>query len=245
MKSSLLCVLFIAATSSNLLTANLKTVDDFRAATAKANAVLTIRDWQQTPEAVEASMKDAIAKANAALDQIGSQDLGKVTFKSTVVALDDATYQAGLAANKATLIKETNTNPAMRAAAENAVKTFQDWAVGIDYREDVYKAIKAFVDTHPKLTGEDGKLLKETLRDYRRAGLELPPDQRKEVEQLRKEFSKLGTDFDGNIVKTNAQVMFTKADHDDLHNSQYPTPAKKSNDTDNKYSVNRIYKTRT
>src|SRR6266446_7006514 len=208
MKSSLLCVLFIAATSSSLLTADLKSVDDFRAAAAKANAILTVPDWERTPEAVEASMKDAIAKANAALDQIAGQDLGKVTFKSTVVALDDLTYQAGRAANKATVIKETSTNPAMRTAAEGAVKAFQDWAVGIDYREDVYKAIKAFADTNPKLTGEDEKLLKETLRDYRRAGLELAPDQRKEVEQLRKELSKLGTDFDSNIVMANVTWQF-------------------------------------
>jgi Zn-dependent oligopeptidase len=230
MKSSLLCLLFIAATSSTLLTADLKTVDDFRAAAAKANAVLTVPDWEQTPEAVEASMKDAIATANAALDQIGAQDLGKVTFKSTVVALDDATYQAGLAANKATIIKETNTNPAMRTAGENAVKAFQEWAVGIDYREDVYKAIKAFADTHPKLTGEDEKLLKETLRDYRRAGLELPPDQRREIEQLRKELSKLGTDFDSNIVKANAPVMFTKADLDGLPDSFFASPGIKTGD---------------
>ena len=99
----------------------------------------------------------------------------------------------------------------MRAAGENAIKAFQDWAVGIDYREDVYKAIKAFAD-HPKLSGRDEKLLNETLRDYRRAGLDLPPDQRKEVEQLRKELSKLGTDFDTNIVKADAPVIFTKAD---------------------------------
>src|SRR5437016_1618153 len=230
MKSSVLCVLFIAATSSNLLTADLKTVDDFRAAAAKANAVLTIPDWEQTPEAVEASMKDAIAKADAALDQIGAQDLGKVTFKSTLVALDDATYQAGLAANKATIIKETNTNPAMRTAGENAVKAFQEWAVGIDYREDVYKAIKAFADMHPKLTGEDEKLLRETLRDYRRAGLELPRDQRKEVEQLRKELSKLGTDFDSNIVKATAPVMFTKADLDGLPDSFFASPGIKTGD---------------
>jgi len=230
MKSSLLCLLIIAATSSTLLTADLKTVDDFRAAAAKANAVLTVPDWEQTPEAVEASMKDAIATANAALDQIGAQDLGKVTFKSTVVALDDATYQAGLAANNATIIKETNTNPAMRTAGENAVKAFQEWAVGIDYREDVYKAIKAFADTHPKLTGEDEKLLKETLRDYRRAGLELPPDQRREIEQLRKELSKLGTDFDSNIVKANAPVMFTKADLDGLPDSFFASPGIKTGD---------------
>src|SRR6266576_2409940 len=231
MKCSCLSIsLILLASSSNFSAAERKTVDDFRAAATKANAVLTVPDWEQTPEAVEASMKDAIAKANAALDQIGAQDVGKVTFKSTVVALDDATYQAGLAANKATIIKETNTNPAMRTAGENAVKAFQEWAVGIDYREDVYKAIKAFADTHPKLTGEDEKLLKETLRDYRRAGLDLPADQRKEVEQLRKELSKLGTDFDTNIVSASAPVIFTKADLDGLPESFLVSPGVKTGD---------------
>jgi oligopeptidase A len=231
MKASFLYLSSIVVASSlNVSGADLKTVDDFRAAAAKANAVLTIPDWEQTPKAVEAAMKNAIAKANAALDRIGAQDLSKVTFKSTVVALDDVTYQASLAANKATSIKETNTNPAMRTAAENAVKAYEDWAVGVDYREDVYKAIKAFAETHPKLSGEDEKLLKETLRDYRRAGLDLPQDQRKEVEELRKELSKLGTDFDTNIVKANAPVMFTKADLDGLPESFFKSPGIKTGD---------------
>ena len=214
----------------DLSAAETKSVDDFRAAAAKANAVLAIPEWEQTPEAIEASIKDAIAKANTALDQIGAQDLAKVTFKSTVVALDDLTYEASNAVNKATIIKETNTNAAMRTAAENAVKAFQDWVVGIDYREDVYKAIKAFADTHPKLSGEDEKLLNETLRDYRRAGLELPPDQRREVEQLRKELSKLGTDFDTNIVSASAPVIFTKADLDGLPESFFVSPGVKTGD---------------
>jgi thimet oligopeptidase len=208
----------------------MKTVDDFRAAAAKANNVLTIPDWEQTPEAVEAATKNAIAKAKTSLDRIGAQDPGKVTFKSAVVALDDVTYEAGLAANRATLIKETNTNPAMRTAAEKAVKAFEDWAVGVDYREDVYKAIKAFADTHPKLSGEDEKLLKETMRDYRRAGLELPPEQRKEVEDLRKELTTLGTDFEANIVKSNAPVMFSKADLDGLPESFFASPGIKTGD---------------
>src|SRR5213596_2251629 len=229
MKNLCLSILLYAAVV-DLSAGELKSVDDFRAAAAKANAVLTIPDWEQRPEVIEASMKDAIAKANNALDQIGAQDLSKVTFKSTVVALDDLTYQAGIAANRETIIKETNTNPAMRTAAENAVKAFQDWAVGIDYREDVYKAIRAFADTHPKLTGEDEKLFKETLRDYRRAGLELPQDQRKEVEQLRKELSKLGTDFDSNIVKATAPVMFTKADLDGLPDSFFASPGIRTGD---------------
>src|SRR5437764_14896326 len=162
--SVLVPVALLASGILHLRAENLKTVDDFRAAAAKTNAVLTVPDWEQTPEAVDAALKNAIATANKALDQIGAQDPGKVTFKSTIVALDDLAYQAGNAANKAVIIKESNTNEKMRTAAENAVKEFQDWAVGVDYREDVYKALKAFADTKPKLFGEDKKLFDETMR---------------------------------------------------------------------------------
>src|SRR5881398_2200575 len=231
MKFSFLFLSFIfAAASPSLPAAKTETVDDFRAAAAKANAVLTLPDWEQTPKAVEGMMNDAIAKANKALDQIGSQDPKKATFKSTVVALDDLTYEAGLAANRATIIKETNTNPEMRAAGENAVKTFQDWAVGIDYREDVYKALKAFADTKPNLSGEDKKLFDETMRDYRRAGLDLPPDKRKEVEDLRKQLAKLGTDFDSNIVNAKAPIVFTKAELDGVPQSFFAAPGVKAGD---------------
>ena len=100
----------------------------------------------------------------------------------------------------------------MRDAAEKAIKVFQDWAVGIDYREDVYKAVKAFADTKPKLQGEDALLLEHTIRDYRRAGLALPPNERSVVEKLRKELAKLETDFEANIVAVKAPVVFTKAE---------------------------------
>jgi len=225
----------VLALTLPLSAADVRTVEDFRAAADKANAVLTIPDWAQTPEAVDKAMNDAIATANKALDQIGQQDMNNVTFKSTVGALDDLTYQANLEANKATIIKETNTDAAMRAAGEKAVKTFQDWAVGIDYREDVYKALKAFADTHPQLSGEDDKLLFETMRDYRRAGLDLPPDQRKEVEQLRKELAKLGTDFDSNIVNTKAPVTFTKTELNGVPESLLNAPGVKTGD--NTYAV--------
>src|SRR5205823_8608443 len=103
-------VVLLASGIVDLRAENLKTVDDFRAAAAIANAVLTIPDWDQTPEAVDSMVKNAITTANKALDQVGAQDPGKVIFKSTIVALDDLTYQASLAANKAVIIQESNTN---------------------------------------------------------------------------------------------------------------------------------------
>src|SRR5438105_4423899 len=226
--SLLVPVALLASGIVDLRSENLKTLDDFRAAAAKTNAVLTIPDWEQTPEAVDAMMKDAIAIANKALDQIGAQDLSKVTFKSTVVALDDLTWTAGNAASRAVVIKESNPDAKVREAAENAVKTFQDWAVGIDYREDLYKALKAFADTKPNLSGEDKKLFDETMRDYRRAGLELPPDKRKEVEDLRKQLAKLGTDFDTNIVNAKVPLVFTKAELDGVPDSFLDAPGIKN-----------------
>jgi thimet oligopeptidase len=219
------CALAFAARSDEL-----KTADAFREAAAKANSILTVPEWEQTPEAVEASVKNAISTANAALDQIATQDLSKVTFKSTIVALDDLGYQARNAANKATIIKEANPSAAMRTAGENAVKLFQDWAVGVDYRGDVYKAIKAFEKTNPKLSGEDAKLLKETMRDYRRAGLDLPPEKRQEVEKLRKDLSKLGTDFARNIVEVQTPVVFTKTELEGVPDSFLASPGIKTGD---------------
>src|SRR5256886_8024941 len=131
MKAPLSILALTLALAPALHAEDVKKAEDFSAAAAKANAVLALPNWEQTPEAVDAMMKNTIDTANKALDQIGAQDLSKVTFKSTVVALDDLTYQAGNTANKAVIIKESNTNQKMRAAAENAVKEFQDWAVGI------------------------------------------------------------------------------------------------------------------
>ena len=207
-----------------------RTVESFREASEKANAVLTIPDWEQTPDAIEASMTEMIAKVNAGLDQIGAQDHSKVTFKNTIVALDDLAYQAGLTANRASTIKESHPDAAMRTAAENAIKSYQDWAVGVDYREDIYKAVQAFEKTKPKLDGEEKKLLNETLRDYRRAGLALPPEKRQEVEQLRKDLAKLTTDFDTNVVAATGPVVFTKAELEGVPESFLGSPGVKTGD---------------
>jgi len=209
---------------------NLKSIDSYSDAVAKANARLTIPDWPQTPEAVETSAKEAIKRGNAALDAIGRLDRKKVTFQNTVVALDDLAYEANNVGNKATIIKQANTDPKMRAAAEKAVKAMNDWFVGIDYREDVYKSIKAFAETNPQLTGEDKKLLDETMRDYRRAGLALPPEKRKEVEQLRKQLAKLGTDFDTNIANAKRPVVFTKAELEGMPEDFLSKPGIKTGD---------------
>jgi thimet oligopeptidase len=229
MKRYLLVILLFAFTAS-LHAESVKSLADFQAAADKANEVLVIPEWPKTPAEVQSIIDNAIANANAALDSIGKQDPRKVTFQSTVRALDDLQNDAQIAISKAIIVQQTNQDAAMRDAAEKAIKVFQDWAVGVDYREDVYKVVKAFADTKPKLQGEDALLLEHTMRDYRRAGLPLPPEQRAEVEKLRKELAALETDFQANIVATKAPVVFTKAELEGVPDTVLESPGVKTGD---------------
>ena len=65
-----LCLAVACTPFVDLRAENMKSVDDFQSAAAKANAVLTIPEWEQTPEAVTNGMQTAIDKANKALDAI-------------------------------------------------------------------------------------------------------------------------------------------------------------------------------
>lgn len=211
-----ICILLM--TTSTITAAEPKTQTDplqnFNKRAEKFHSVISLPQFETTTNDVTSTVKQTIAAGNSALDTIGALKASEVTLKNTIQALDDAEYQIGLTANRLSLIKETSTSAALRDAATDAIKELEEWSVGLDYREDVYHAIKAFADTKPKLKGEDEKLLSETMRDYRRAGLELPKAQRDEVERMRKELSRLTTDFDSNITKAQKPVKFTKAELD-------------------------------
>ena len=189
----------------------LKSVSEFQARAAKYDSLITIPVFETTPTACSNTVNVTISEGNAALDRIGRLTAGQVNFANTIKALDDAGYQTGLTANRLSLIKETSTNAAVREAATDAIKRLEEWSVGLDYREDVYRAVKTYAATNPNLTGEDAKLLRETVRDYKRAGLELPKPERDEVERLRKQVARLSTDFQTNINEARKALKFTKA----------------------------------
>src|ERR1039458_3470690 len=154
---------------------------EFKKRAAVFNAVISVPQFEMTTNAIRFALKQTIAVGNAALDRLGALKTREVTFENTVRALDDIGYQISLTDDRFGLLKATSTDAALRDVAADALKELQEWAVGIDYREDVYKALKAYADRKPKLKGEDAKLLAETMRDYRRAGLDLPKTQRDEV----------------------------------------------------------------
>jgi len=202
----------------------------FERAAAHFRSVIALPRLETTAAQIQRALSNTIERAEAALDEVASCSHDKLTFNNTVAALDDLSYDIGLTANRLGLIKETSTNAALREAATDAAKVLSEWTVGLDYREDVYRTVNAYAKTLPKLAGEEEKLLREVLRDYRRAGLGLPKEQRDEVERLRKELTKLMTDFESNITKVQQPVKFTRADLDGVPESFLGQPGIKTGD---------------
>lgn len=198
---------------------SLTTIEQVTRRAEKFNAIITIPNFETNTNQVAATVKKTITDGNSALDQIASLKPGVINFKSTIQALDKLGFEISLTDNRLSVIKETSTDAALREAATSGLKELEEWMVGLDYREDVYKAIKTFADTAPKLEGEDARLLSETVREYRRAGLDLPKAQRDEVERMRKTLTGLTTDFESNITMAQKPVKFSRAEFDGVPES--------------------------
>ena len=186
--------------------------DSFESSAINNNSIVSLPPFERSPQASLDAVDQAIHVANSKLDAIGRLKEDEVTFDNTIVALDDMAFDVSLVANRTYMLKETSESAKHRKKATDAIKKIDEWAVGLDYREDVYRAVKAFVDTQPELQGEDKRLLDQTLRDYRRAGLHLSKDDRNEVEKLRKELSSATTEFRTNITNAKKSLKFTKSE---------------------------------
>jgi len=178
----------------------------------KHGALLELPPIESTPEAVTALAERAMKEVDAALDRYAAQPVAALDFRSAVTALDDVSFQAACAANRVHLLRETHPDEKLRHAADEMSRALEEWDVKRGFREDVYRVLKAYAATDPKLSGEDQKLYRDTLREFRRRGMDLPPAERAEVEKLKTELARVSLDVETNIRDASAVERFTRAE---------------------------------
>lgn len=181
-----------------------------------AQPVLAFEDTTPAPHAAGSvvtntnqDMDQAIATANAAIATIIAIPDKDRTFDNTIGALDD--LYATLENNTSMLVFMSNVSPdaAVREASQAAEEKYNNFGVDVWKREDLYKAVKTYADTKPKLEGERARLLEFILRDYKRSGLTLPADQRAKLAEVEKEIGRLGIEFEKNIAEDESVIMLT------------------------------------
>ena len=205
----------VTAVLASSATAEPRPLSSFQERAERFGARLTLPEFETTPAAVVASCDEAIDASERAIARIASQDLGAVSFESVFAALDDGLYPVINCVNRMWLIKETSEDAAVREACTAQTTRISQWFVEQQYREDLYEACAAFQEAYEdgergELTGADLKLYEDTMRDYRRAGMHLNEETRREVESLQKRLTELSTAFSTNITNADVDVMFTR-----------------------------------
>jgi len=153
-----------------------------------------------TTEEIARGCDAAIERCDAILDGIAGVE-GARTFANTLAPLDEVTDLLSTASGRYGFLTYVSADEAIRETALEYEQKLDTYATGVGFREDLYEALRAFAETDEAaaLEGEAARLLEFSLRDFRRNGFELGPDERARVQRLKERLVTLGVEFRRNI----------------------------------------------
>jgi len=166
-----------------------------------------------TPAAVAADVDETLAAADRLLAGATTDDTAR-TWETTMAPLDGI---AGLLAEcfgRTAFMGYVHPDPAVRTAGREAEERISKWSVALAFRPDVYAAVTAFAATSEAaaLTGERARLLAFTLRDLRKAGHELPAEDRDRLEGWTRRLVELGIAFERGIAECGDRLVVRPED---------------------------------
>ena len=170
-----------------------------------------------SPQEITEKADAYMDQAKQAIDAIIAIPDEERTFKNTAGALDHVGSIGNLAiwGNVISVVEITSTDKAMRDTAHDTALTIQAfWVDHVSNNKPLYDAFKAYVEgnaKNEKLDDEQRYFLKEEMKGFKRAGLDLPDDERAELTALKKELAELASNFSRNIAQDASSITVTKA----------------------------------
>jgi thimet oligopeptidase len=147
------------------------------------------RDTDAAIDEADALVARAIATADAP------------SLETTLGPLEVATAVLNAAAGRSAFMGNVHPDASVRDAGTDAEERIAKWRVALPFRSDLYRAVRALgeTDAASTLADEPARLLAHWLRDFRRAGQELPPVAREELERLRTRLVEVEVTFQRNV----------------------------------------------
>jgi thimet oligopeptidase len=152
-----------------------------------------------TADSVAADTDTGLSQADALVEDVVRR--GGATFRDTMLPLDQALDRVQVAYGRGAFMARVHPDAAVRAAGQRSEERLAKWRVALLFRADLYRAIRAYAGTAEgqALEGERLRLVQHWLRDFRRAGQELPAPARDELERLRARLVELEVAFQRNV----------------------------------------------
>lgn len=172
--------------------------------------------FPKTPQEIEQQTEQYIAEAKQAVDRIIAIPEEQRTFENTAKALDALAARDNLAIKYGAIsvIEYLHPDKAMRDASHTAQEKIQAFLVEkLSNNKALYEAFKAYAQGNAKkedLTTEQGYFIDETMKDFKRAGLDLPEHELEKVRAIKKKLQKLSMEFGRTIAQDNRTIEVSR-----------------------------------
>ncbi|MGH7958857.1 MAG: M3 family metallopeptidase, partial [Opitutaceae bacterium] len=180
------------------------------------------------PEAVGPGIDAALAKAQAAIDLIASRDPGTVTYENTFLALEHATEELNVAWAKVTHLQAVADSPAWREAHNLMLPKVSAFYASIPLNAALWERLKTFANSREAsgVMGIHRRFLDETVKDFRQAGADLPPEKRTRLEAIQTELAQLTQKYAENVLDATNGWQRVIPDTDEQRLAGLPAHAK-------------------
>jgi thimet oligopeptidase len=162
-----------------------------------------------TASGVRSVCDDHLAAAKAILAEIRGRagaPAEQLTYATTIGRFDDAVAEISDAGQFPYLMAVAHPDKAVRDAAKECEPKVEQVTTSLYLDAQLASVLKAYAAKNEKLEGERARLLGDTLRDFRRNGLELPESAQTRLRELNKQITDLGQQFGTNIASSTGHV---------------------------------------
>jgi len=169
------------------------------------------------PEHVVPAIRHALAEAERELEELVAEP-GPRTYANTLARLEDIGERLGRVIRPvAHLVAVVNTTE-LRAAYEEVLPEFSAFYARLPLDPRLWQAVRDFAETDEarSLSGVRARHLEKTVLAFRRAGADLPPEQKARVEELKIEQSQLQADFSNHVLDSTSAWELVLTDEADL-----------------------------
>lgn len=132
------------------------------------------------------------------------------TFENTIMGYERAFDNYGNALGMSGFLSYVSTDKQFRDAANDLQMQISQYMVDVATRRDVYKAIREYTDTNPRLDPVQAKLVKEMLIGFKNSGMDLNDADLEKFKALNKEKAEYIIKFDKNIQEYKDPLAVTQ-----------------------------------
>ena len=132
------------------------------------------------------------------------------TFENTIMGYERAFDNYGNALGMSGFLSYVSTDKQFRDAANDLQMQISQYMVDVATRRDVYKAIREYTDTNPRLDPVQAKLVKEMLIGFKNSGMDLNEADLEKFKALNKEKAEYIIKFDKNIQEYKDPLAVTQ-----------------------------------